>query len=46
MPPAGSAPALWQALVAQPAALGLVELVWLYDNEIKPVAEEPPVSVL
>jgi hypothetical protein len=45
-PPVGPAPARWQALVAQPGARGLVEMVWLYDIEIKPVQEEPPVSVL
>jgi hypothetical protein len=45
-PPTGSSPARWQALVAQPGHLGPVELVWLYDTEIRPVAEEPPVSVL
>jgi hypothetical protein len=44
MPPAGSAPARWQALVARPAYP--VDLVWLYDSEIRPVQEEPPVSYL
>lgn len=37
------APPRWQALVAYSRAGQIIELAWLYDSQIRPISEEPPV---